>query len=411
MKISLSKKVILIMAIAVIGVVAFFATTFQNMSLFSEKIMETPQQTTALPPATQQTETTSGHESRPSQGSTFRENPEIPSDQEMQSLPDCSGKLFSANPVDLGKITEISPLGNIAPPGHTFPTEHVFFHITAGGQTTDTIPLYSPADVHITLITFDHGVTQDPVDYTIWFALCKDVIGYFNHVKEISSELQQIVSESQCKFQGEDKSKRCNIETLESVETGKFMGRVGRLQGNFDFGLLDLRKTLTFANPDRYGTRSLHIQCPFDYYNATMKAKFFDLFARTDGRCGTTAQDAIGTLKGNWFFGNARADLGTDWDKYLAFVQDNEDTAKSVVSIGGVFITAEKFEFTPQSSGLVNREFTGVTPDGNIYCYEGQSFSGKILVQLVSKTELKIERQDGSCTGSFSFSIPTNYNR
>ncbi len=342
---------------------------------------------------------------------TFRQNPEIPSDGERQQLPDCNNKLFSITPVDLQKVTQITPLGNLAPPGHTFPTEHVYFHITPGGTTTDTIQLSAPSDAHIILISFDHGITQDPADYTIYFSLCKDVVGYYNHVKELSTELEKIVDDNQCEFQGESKEKRCNIETLTPIKAGANMGGVGRLQGNFDFGAIDLRKTHKFANPGRYGNRSFHIQCAFDYYGVAAKEKFYNLLSRKDGKCGTTAQDVPGTLKGNWFSGSARTDMGSDWDKYLAFVQDNEEPAVSVISIGGVFADAGKLEFTPKTTGLVNREFSQVTSDGNFYCYESDSASSRIIVQLVSDKELKIERQEGKCTGYYSFNKPVVYNR
>ena len=342
---------------------------------------------------------------------TFRQNPEIPSDGERQQLPDCNNKLFSITPVDLQKVTQITPLGNLAPPGHTFPTEHVYFHITPGGTTTDTIQLSAPSDAHIILISFDHGITQDPVDYTIYFSLCKDVVGYYNHVKELSAGLEKIVNDNQCEFQGESKDKRCNIETLTPIKAGANMGGVGRLQGNFDFGAIDLRKAHKFANPSRYGNRSFHIQCAFDYYDAGTRDKLYSLLSRKDGKCGTTAQDVSGALKGNWFFSDARADMGSDWDKYLAFVQDNEEPAVSVISIGGVFTDAGKFEFMPQASGLVNREFTQVTSDGSVYCYESDSASGHVILQLVGDKEMKIERQEGKCSGYYSFNKPVVYNR
>ncbi|MBI4162961.1 MAG: hypothetical protein HY513_04720 [Candidatus Aenigmarchaeota archaeon] len=341
--------------------------------------------------------------------STFRNAPELPSDYEKQQLPDCAGKLFTSYPIDLSKATEIIPLGNLAPPGHTFPTEHSYTHITAGGETTETIPLYAPGDVKLLLIAFSHGMTQDPVDYTLYFALCKDIVAYYNHVKEISPEIQAMIDKNSCKFQGESKTTRCNIEVFEPLKAGSTVGKVGRLQGNYDFGLIDLRTTLAFANPSRYGARSLHIQCPYNYYDSSMKSSFFKLIKRTDAdKCGKTAQDVPGTLKGNWFYGNARADMGTDWDKYLAFVQDNKDSTISVISIGGVFADASKVEFKPASSGLVNREFSQVTPDGNIYCYESSTqTSSKIVVQMTSGIEIKIEKQNGSCSNSNVFT--SNY--
>lgn len=343
--------------------------------------------------------------------STFRNSPETPSEYEKSQLSECGDVSYSTLPVDLNKVTEITPLGSLGPPGHTFPTEHTFIHFSAGGTTTETHPLYAPGDINILLISFSYGATQDPIDYTIYFASCKNVMGYYNHVKELSPELQNLVDDGKCEFQGETKTTRCNIQTFEPVKSGALVGRVGRLQGNFDFGTFDLMKNLTFANPSRYGIRSLHIQCPFDYYDSSMKEKFFNLIARNDAdQCGAVAQDIPGTLKGNWFYGNSRADMGTDWDKYLAFVNDNKNPSTQVISIGGVFTDAGKLEFTPKTSGFVNREFSHVVPGGNVYCYEGISMSGRVIVQMTSETELKIEHQTGNC-GSFSFTNPTIYKR
>ncbi len=351
------------------------------------------------------------HEETPKSLKTFRDSPETPSEYERVQLPECGNVLYSTVPVDLSKVIEITPLGNLGPPGHTFPTEHTFIHFSAGGTTTETHPLYMPADVRILLISLSYGATQDPVDYTIYFASCKDVIGYYNHVKEIFPELQKMVDNGRCEFTGETKTTRCNVQIFESIKAGTLVGRVGRLQGNFDFGTFDLSKNLTFANPSRYGIRSLHIQCPFGYYDSNNREKFFNLITRNDAeQCGSVAQDVAGTLKGNWFFGNSRADMGTDWNKYLAFVNDNKDPSTQVVSIGGTFTDAGKLEFKPQSSGMVNREFSQVKPDDNIYCYEG-SISGRIVVQMTSDTQLKIEKQNGSCAGSFAFSNPTIYER
>ena len=86
---------------------------------------------------------------------------------------------------------------------------------------------------------------------------------------------------------------------------------------------------------------------------------------------------------------------------------------------GGIFTDYGKFKFDPKDTGTMDREFSQVTVDGNIYCYQatdvGKSFepvpTGKILVQLTSDTQLKIEHQTGTCSGSYSFSNPAVYNR
>ncbi len=341
----------------------------------------------------------------------FRKSPEIPTLAERQTLPDCEGVIFSVLPVDLKEVDSITPLGNLGPPGHTFPTEHVFFHFNSGDASTELFSLHAPADVYITSISGGSGLTQDPFDYTIYFALCKDVIGYYNHVKELSPALEKVKSSGTCQKNPGTSYEYCENK-LDLVKAGAEMGKVGRLQGNFDFGLVDLRIQNQFAKPERYGIRSLHIQCPFDYYGDELKQVFFAKIERNDAnQCGTVAQDVPGTLQGNWFFQDARADSGSDWDKYLAFVYDNLDPSLQVVSIGGTFTSAGTWTFSPSDNGTVNRSFSQVVPDGKTYCFEGTGQSGIIVVQMVGATELKIERQNGSCSSTMSFQKPYSYTR
>ncbi|MBS3136124.1 hypothetical protein J4401_04145 [Candidatus Woesearchaeota archaeon] len=342
----------------------------------------------------------------------YRESPEIPSEKESAGLPSCENAIFTVAPVELGNVYDITPLGNIGPPGHTFPTEHTHIHLTSGGSSSRLYDLFAPTDVYITSISRGIGYTQDPEDYTIYFALCKDVIGYYNHVKSLSPDMQKIFSSGNCRQNpGDNKYTYCE-NNLNFIKAGSVMGNVGRMQGNFDFGLIDIRKSNKFVNPSRYGIRSLHIQCPFEYYPMDMRNKFFDIIKRNDDeQCGTVMQDVPGSLQGNWFLGDARADNGMDWDKHLAFVSDPLEPSFKIVSIGGTFTEAGEWKFKPIISGQTNRIFSDVKADENIYCYEGMEQNGKVLVQMTSSNELKIERLDGRCSGNNAFRNPTLYSR
>ena len=156
----------------------------------------------------------------------------------------------------------------------------------------------------------------------------------------------------------------------------------------------------------------MHIQCAFDYFEEEMKQKFFEKIARNDEKqCGTVEQDIAGTLQGNWFFQNARADSGSDWDKYLAFVFDNLEPAKQVISVGGTFTNAGTWKFNPTSTGTINRSFAQVTPDGKIYCYESSNQEGRIIVRMQSETQLIIEHQNQKCSDNVAFQKSATYNR
>ena len=353
--------------------------------------------------------------------SDARDRPEFPSPAERERLPSCDGAAYSVAPVDLSTLSEITPLGNLQPPDHTTPTEHTYLHFLDEPQRSTTVyPLYAPAEVTL-LLVMSSGGWQDPEDHSITFALCRDVYGYFNHVKFLSEEVTALLADREClDFGG---SGPCHHSLFETVPAGTLLGEVGRIQGNFDFGTVDMRVTHTFANPDRYQfARTPNIVCPYDYYEeGEMKAQLFALLPRTEEpRCGVIALDEPGTLQGAWY--QPGADVISPWEQHLAFVTDNYDPSTSVISVGGTFSEPGRVEFTPTASGTINRAFLQVTPDGTTYCFERDGtgrhegfgrnlLSGRILVQPLSDTELQIERQSGSCGAEEAFAAPTNYFR
>jgi len=343
---------------------------------------------------------------------------EIPTEQERLQLPECEGKSFTTFPVDMNDVKSITPLGNLGPPGHTFPTQHPHIHVGEHG-TSNPYPLYTPADVFITSVSWQENSTQDPIDYVVYFALCKDVIGYYNHVKELSNDVNQIIENVECESFSNELEGSCTKVLLDKVKEGTVIGQVGLKQGNFDFGLIDLREKLDFVNQERYPTRDQYLNCAFDYYNESMKLQFYDLINRVDNTCGHVMQDIPNTLKGNWFYESAQKENVVDWNVYLAFVDHYEDPSIQVVSIAGIFTEPSLFKFIPKSSGEINREFSQVTADGKIYCYEGANVirnfetvpEGKIIVQMTSNETLQIEHQVGRCNGGESFIDPAVYNR
>ena len=352
-----------------------------------------------------------------------RSGPGFPSAAERRQLPSCDGAAFSVAPVDLTQLSEITPLGNLAPPDHTTPTEHTYLHFADAQEgTTVVYPLSAPAEITLLLVRSSEGF-RDPEDHSITFALCKDVYGYFNHVKFLSDEVAALLAEQECFTYAGDSSGSCEKPLFASVPAGTLLGQVGRLQGNFDFGALDMRVTHTFANEERYEyARTPNIVCPYGYYEGELKAQLYSLLPRTEEpRCGVVAVDVPGTLQGVWYRPDSDVVMGADG--HLGFVSDNYDPASAVISVGGTFSEPGRVEFTPTTSGTINRAFSEVTADGALYCYERDGsgrheqvqnpdlLSGKMLVQLVSATELQIEQQSGSCGADEAFATPISYFR
>ncbi len=348
------------------------------------------------------------------------QNPAVAKDLEIISkLPDCNNQKFTAFPIDLSEVKYgISPLGNINPPGHTLPTPHMYLHIQGQGESTRTVPLKAPGEVYILDVSSSFDEMGKIDEYSIGFALCKDVYGYFKHVKGLSEELKKELDNTSCEQMTQNPGGGCNKRPFFKVNPGTVIGEVGHKQGNFDFGAYDYRIKLNYINPSSYGDlsaegfgrpRLLSVVCPLDLYDEPMKAEIYSkVNGNNNPKCGNVMQDIPGTIQGSWFYNGGRADL--EWDKHLTFGYDNEEPSKAIIAISGVIGDPLRWVFTPSNSGENNRKFEDVKNDGKIYCYDSGG-SGRLILQLVSDTELKIEYQSGSCGGRLSFSKPFVYAR
>jgi hypothetical protein len=331
--------------------------------------------------------------------------------KESSNLPKCNGQQFTTPIVDINEIKTITPLGNFNPPDHILPTEHTYIHLKRPG-----VSLVAPADITVTNVSSNTN-PEGQKDYSIQFALCKEIFGYFIHIKTLENDLASFLDNANC---SKGAHKHCWAEADLKLKAGQSIGTVGAsFHNNFDFGAYDMTVTVNYANPKRYTSRSPNIVCPYDYYSQPFKNQLMAKLERTtEPRCGQTSYDVAGTLQGNWFFGNVDANTADVWDKHLTFGYSNFDPSIAVVSIGGVFTNASIVAFTPNKSGLVNRKFDQITSDGKTYCFEsedtrhrGKEAAGKLLARLTSNTELQVEMQTGSCSNNESISNPTTYKR
>lgn len=353
--------------------------------------------------------------------SEHRETYELLTESERAKLPKCSDQMLTKSPVDIDRIVSIEPIGSVSPPEHTLPSSSTDTYVAVDTRgTTKTVPLYAPGDMWITVIQPRYGVTSDPEDHVIHYALCRDVFGIVDHVKGFSQELERIVKNYECAYGGTPGDSKCPILLLEPVKAGTLLGTVGRMQGNFNFGTWDLRHKNNFINPNRYGIKSLHSTCPFDYYAPPLKEKLTSLLDRKDKKCGTVEHDILGTAQGEWFYGDGGNRMHGDWIHHLYLGYDNRFPEAAVISVGGVISAPLKWLFIPQKDGTKNVGFQYIK-DERVFCYENSGASpywnyekgpkGKILIQLTGINSLKIEYMAGTCSTSESFTNPTPYKR
>ena len=393
-------------------------------------------------------------------------------DQLTGKFPKCPANLsgiLTYQLMDPKYIGSMLPLGNVAPPGHTSPVDHIYFNVNADGH----IPLYAPADGWITHImanstkataTSDYKFDSYVVTYTICDGLVLDFAGYVDVNQSIKDELAK--HQDACKGGitkvGHDTAaeQQCDYQNLNiKVTSGEVIGyteRTKQANGGYtipfeiwtaDYNLPSPAQTdWSYSGDNRYA----HNYCTFDLYSGDLKNQFDAKFGsytqdntkKSDGTtilgpvvfkprtvapvCGKVDQDITGTLQGMWFShkpdeNDKSGNVGAS-GQGIAFIHNNIDPTKGEVVVGGELSDniAGTLEFDPTHSGTTNREPSEVKADGQIYCYPGHiqsldaqnnSFDGKILAQLLDDHHIKVENQTGICSAKEAFKAPYNFER
>jgi len=385
----------------------------------------------------------------------FSPYPKCPSDLE---------GILTAPLIEPKYISALTPLGNLNPPGHTSPVDHIYFST----DSNEKIPVYAPADAWVTsiiLVSFDTGRGFEPYWYVIQLTICDGLILDFANNQDISQSLKDEIAtqKGDCEYvpkkDGHDGPERqCSYSINLKVRAGEQIGYVQRKlksNGEFEFPFeiwaADYNKPVPdnidwsyYDNDSRYA----HIMCPFDLYTGNLKQQFYDKLGGIDQKnnkdektgnqlevvstfkqrtiepiCGTVNQNLIGTAQGMWF--------GKGWkdrkdknipenSKQFSFLHWNIDPTYAEIGNAGEISGGQsgQLQFIAKHYGTIDREPSEVKADGQIYCYNynvnqnwQESSGSKILAQLVDDNHLKLEYQPGDCSGSETFDKPYYYER
>jgi len=317
-------------------------------------------------------------------------------------------------------------LGNLNPPSHTFPTDHIYFHLTRpeGADRPDVVTFYSPGDLTVTMIAASEHVKAGFTDYTLFLKPCEDITVMFYHVSSLSKDVFGDTSasagwrlDSEYSTGGETYrqwSKKSDIE----VKAGDILGTAGGNPGQWalDLGVYDRRYLSSMmANPRRWSqVRYQHAVCPWKFYE---KGPVLDqLLAlvqqdRVEGEempCGSVLQDIPGTAQGVWFLSGTKETYPED--PHLALVRSNLRPGYAVFSVGNAIpnLASHTYEFLPENSGRLNRDFRDINPDGQIYGFRVEQFDGIIIVQMPDVETLWLEALVGATTDPASWYFAEN---
>ncbi|HUT79800.1 MAG TPA: hypothetical protein VMZ29_01250 [Candidatus Bathyarchaeia archaeon] len=330
------------------------------------------------------------------------------------SFSPCIDKPFTSYPVDLDRLQNIVPLGNLNPPGHTYPTDHMYF-FTDTMIYPDGFEIYAPGNItmtRISKITYNppQGTTSE--DYTIDFSVCKHVTGRFGHINNLSIALLDLTGEFGEEYGDQVESYEIDGRIFTSYKksitlnllSGQLLGRAGQ-GGGYDFWLKDDRVELIWVNND-ISRNFQHTVCPLDYFTDALKT---NLVAKLGGwmgldppgYCGRIDFDVPNTAQGIWttvgYTGQNPEEFG------LALVYNNFNASMAAISIGNAGNStwdSRVYDFSPRNSGNLNRNFSQVTNDGAIYYYLcngfefGLIYTKAILIKMTGDRSLLLQFVD-----------------
>ena len=327
----------------------------------------------------------------------------------------CVETPFTHYPVEMDRLKSITPLGNLNPPGHTYPTDHIYY-FTNQTAYPDGFEIYAPGDFLITQI---EKVTYNPpqiagvtTDYTIEFSVCSKVSGKFGHVNNISTYLSDLTGEFGAEYGDSEESyeidgriftkfvKRMQIK----ISAGQLLGRAGMGGSGYDFWLKDTRVKLDWVNAD-VSRAFQNTVCPLAYFSEDLKNTQLGFMKQWDGTpvspigyCGRIDFDIENTVQGLWVREGYSGNEGEEYG--LALVYSNFNANKGAFSIGNAGNVAwgkRTYYFNPIDSGFENRNFSQVTNDGNVYYYVCDGFSAGsdiykvLLVKMNGNRELLLQ--------------------
>jgi len=360
-------------------------------------------------------------------------------------LPHCTdAPLFSVSPVDLNQINGVVPLGNLNPPGHTFPSPHLYFYLKRDNPANPldfsapsvSTPVRAMGGIRVTRVESSEQLSVSPTysDYTVRYSACREAGGYYHHMPSLDPAFAAMVgpigSDSCTTYStGGTTYRNCSKSVSIDVPAGFVLGTAGGdMRANaLDVGLRDQRVTLPLNSPAKHPSDLVNVVCAVDYMNDALKVSVQAFLGSYTGDyhrtaapvCGGVAYDFPGTASGDWFFPGASTDHE---DPHLGLVPDNTNPMLRSFSVGTSIASVPSgtysFAPNPDSASLVNRAFELVAP-GSVYCYESLGFvsGGSVgppmarimFLDMPDPTHLRIGSTSGvSSCGAPPFLMPAD---
>jgi len=309
-------------------------------------------------------------------------------------------------PVDFSRVSGLVPLGNLNPPGHTFPTGHMYIYFKDPGSAVN---VYAPGNLPVFQLARFKNVTTGFTDYRIELGQPSGTVLFLSHLSSLSAEMLSAAgdfSTGNCETYttGGNTFEYCRKAVSVNVKAGDIIA-----MANEDAGIFNI---------DMGAAENGAATCPLQYFTNLVRTAMEAKAGTASGSykrtappvCGEYNLDVPGTLQGNWYKQGASREQE---DPHIAFVKDNFRPRELRISVGsgvpgltsGVYsVGVSGVNDEGNATGLIDRAFAGITPDGQTYCYVIRKVSGgsppntSFIVKLENNNTLSFEKKDCNCS-------------
>ncbi len=338
-----------------------------------------------------------------------------------EGIPACpkdqSKQFFDTLPIALEDFLAFRPLGFMSAPIHMYPAKHSSFSMTPLGKTPVPKPVYAPGAGYVYEIS-QSLLSTGASGYQVTIHPCNELRLYIGHLASISdkllTEFNKAPGACHSYFEGTTTFTTCKRDKLKIPVTSGELIATGPNAAGVDFGLLDFRlPPARFINLEHYDTYYPFNVSPLDYFTPTVRAAiesktghvFGDRMRTAAPIGGTHMQDIPGRAQGNWFLPDKNHKNTSDVSIFIGLSYDYVDPNEPVMTLGTSVKGAKMglYSYTPAATGLINRNFKDIEPDGKVYCFENfkkgyttgglplTSPSAVVLMKMSDYSSLKLE--------------------
>lgn len=272
--------------------------------------------------------------------------------------------VLRASPIDQNAIRWITPLGNLNPPAHSVPTDHIYFYFAdpsaAESPVARRTEFRAPGDGVVTTVLDGIGG-----DSKVFIRQTSTFTYYLDHLI-LSAPLT-----------------RGSI-----ITAGQVLGTTGGAYG-VDLGVINESLNLPFIVPSHYIGDTLHADAPLKYFDEPLRSQLYGRVQRIGADLdGKIDFDIAGRLSGNWFIGPTAV---------LAFAYDTYDPSQVRISTGagamiGVYAIGASdplpADVSPRSGRVRYTLSVGITGPPRPGT---PSIAGYMLVEMIDDTHVRME--------------------